>query len=109
MNPYPCQRRGHARDKGSLRVVLRCRISFRALPPWPGKKESFPVLVRPSYVLSGAAMRVCQDMDELERFLRTAAVVAPDFPVVPAGAKGRSSEGNSTSASRVPLLKSCKS
>jgi carbamoyl-phosphate synthase large subunit len=46
------------------------------------KKESFPVLVRPSYVLSGAAMRVCQDMDELERFLRTAAVVAPDFPVV---------------------------
>ena len=43
------------------------------------------MLVRPSYVLSGAAMRVCQDMEELERFLRTAAVVAPDFPVVPAG------------------------
>jgi biotin carboxylase len=45
-------------------------------------KESFPVLVRPSYVLSGAAMRVCNDAEELERFLRTAAVVAPDYPVV---------------------------
>jgi carbamoyl-phosphate synthase/aspartate carbamoyltransferase len=45
-------------------------------------RTSFPVLVRPSYVLSGAAMRVCNDIDELERFLRTAAVVAPDYPVV---------------------------
>jgi carbamoyl-phosphate synthase small subunit len=42
----------------------------------------YPVLVRPSYVLSGAAMRVCSDVDELERFLNTAAVVAPDYPVV---------------------------
>jgi carbamoyl-phosphate synthase small subunit len=42
----------------------------------------YPVLVRPSYVLSGAAMRVCNDVDELERFLNTAAVVAPDYPVV---------------------------
>jgi len=43
---------------------------------------SYPVLVRPSYVLSGAAMRVVNDVDELERFLNTAAVVAPDYPVV---------------------------
>ena len=45
-------------------------------------KVGFPVLVRPSYVLSGAAMRVVNDVDELARFLNTAAVVAPDYPVV---------------------------
>lgn len=45
-------------------------------------EHSFPVLVRPSYVLSGAAMRVVDNYDDLQRFLRTAAVVAPDFPVV---------------------------
>ena len=45
-------------------------------------KVGFPVLVRPSYVLSGAAMNVCSNMDELERFLQLAANVSEDHPVV---------------------------
>ncbi len=42
----------------------------------------FPVLVRPSYVLSGAAMNVCSNNDELDRFLRLAANVSKEHPVV---------------------------
>ncbi len=42
----------------------------------------YPVLVRPSYVLSGAAMNVCSNSDELERFLRLAANVSKKHPVV---------------------------
>lgn len=42
----------------------------------------FPVLVRPSYVLSGAAMNVCSNKDELERFLKLAANVSKKHPVV---------------------------
>ncbi|MBD5255402.1 MAG: carbamoyl-phosphate synthase (glutamine-hydrolyzing) large subunit [Barnesiella sp.] len=42
----------------------------------------FPVLVRPSYVLSGAAMNVCSNEDELHRFLQLAANVSKDHPVV---------------------------
>ena len=42
----------------------------------------FPVLVRPSYVLSGAAMNVCSNTDELHRFLRLAANVSKKHPVV---------------------------
>lgn len=42
----------------------------------------FPVLVRPSYVLSGAAMRVCSNNEELERFLRPAAGMSRGIPVV---------------------------
>ncbi len=42
----------------------------------------YPVLVRPSYVLSGAAMNVCSNDDELERFLRLAANVSHEHPVV---------------------------
>ncbi len=42
----------------------------------------FPVLVRPSYVLSGAAMNVCSNKEELERFLQLAANVSEDHPVV---------------------------
>ena len=45
-------------------------------------RVGFPVLVRPSYVLSGAAMNVCSNRDELERFLRLAANVSEDHPVV---------------------------
>lgn len=45
-------------------------------------KVGFPVLVRPSYVLSGAAMNVCSNSDELERFLKLAANVSEDHPVV---------------------------
>jgi len=45
-------------------------------------KVGFPVLVRPSYVLSGAAMNVCSNRDELERFLQMAANVSAEHPVV---------------------------
>ena len=45
-------------------------------------KVGFPVLVRPSYVLSGAAMNVCSNQEELERFLKLAANVSKKHPVV---------------------------
>ena len=46
------------------------------------EKVGFPVLVRPSYVLSGAAMNVCSNQEELERFLKLAANVSKAHPVV---------------------------
>ncbi len=46
------------------------------------ERVGFPVLVRPSYVLSGAAMNVCSNRDELDRFLKLAANVSEDHPVV---------------------------
>ena len=46
------------------------------------EKVGFPVLVRPSYVLSGAAMNVCSNKEELERFLKLAANVSKKHPVV---------------------------
>ena len=46
------------------------------------EKVGFPVLVRPSYVLSGAAMNVCSNQEELERFLQLAANVSQKHPVV---------------------------
>lgn len=45
-------------------------------------KVGYPVLVRPSYVLSGAAMNVCYDEEELENFLKMAAEVSKEYPVV---------------------------
>lgn len=45
-------------------------------------RVGFPVLVRPSYVLSGAAMNVCSNEEELVRFLKLAANVSEDHPVV---------------------------
>ncbi|MDY4926236.1 MAG: carbamoyl-phosphate synthase (glutamine-hydrolyzing) large subunit [Prevotella sp.] len=45
-------------------------------------KVGYPVLVRPSYVLSGAAMNVCHDFDELQRFLAAASEVSKEYPVV---------------------------
>ena len=61
--------------------------AWRALTSLDDIKEfveevGFPVLVRPSYVLSGAAMNVCYDDEELERFLKMATEVSKDFPVV---------------------------
>ena len=61
--------------------------AWRALTSLEDIKEfvsevGFPVLVRPSYVLSGAAMNVCYDNEELERFLKMATEVSKDFPVV---------------------------
>ncbi len=46
------------------------------------EKVGFPVLVRPSYVLSGAAMNVCSNQEELERFLQLAANISKKHPVV---------------------------
>ena len=46
------------------------------------QRVGFPVLVRPSYVLSGAAMNVCSNQEELERFLKLAANVSKKHPVV---------------------------
>lgn len=46
------------------------------------EKVGYPVLVRPSYVLSGAAMNVCSNREELERFLQLAANVSKKHPVV---------------------------
>ena len=46
------------------------------------KKVGYPVLIRPSYVLSGAAMNVCYNSDELETFLKLATNVSREYPVV---------------------------
>ena len=61
--------------------------AWRALTSYDDIKEfvakvGFPVLVRPSYVLSGAAMNVCYDEDELSRFLQMATEVSKEYPVV---------------------------
>ncbi len=45
------------------------------------ERVSFPVLVRPSYVLSGSAMNVCYNQPELERYVQEAAAVSPEHPV----------------------------
>lgn len=46
------------------------------------RQVGFPVLVRPSYVLSGAAMNICSNLEEMERFLNLAANVSKQHPVV---------------------------
>jgi carbamoyl-phosphate synthase large subunit len=46
------------------------------------EEVGYPVLVRPSYVLSGAAMNVCYDDEELKRFLAAASEVSKEYPVV---------------------------
>ena len=61
--------------------------AWRALTSLDDIKEfvsevGYPVLVRPSYVLSGAAMNVCYNNDELERFLKRATEVSKEYPVV---------------------------
>ena len=61
--------------------------AWRALTSLEDIKEfigevGYPVLVRPSYVLSGAAMNVCYSDEELERFLKLATEVSHEFPVV---------------------------
>jgi len=47
-----------------------------------GKRVGYPLLVRPSYVLSGAAMNTVYGEEEMEEFLQKAAVVSPDYPAV---------------------------
>ena len=61
--------------------------AWRALTSFEDIKDfvaqvGYPVLVRPSYVLSGAAMNVCYDDEELHRFLNMATEVSKEFPVV---------------------------
>ena len=61
--------------------------AWRALTSFDDVKQfvdevGYPVLVRPSYVLSGAAMNVCYDDEELHRFLNMATEVSKEFPVV---------------------------
>ena len=61
--------------------------AWRALTSFDDVKQfvdevGYPVLVRPSYVLSGAAMNVCYDYEELHRFLNMATEVSKEFPVV---------------------------
>ena len=61
--------------------------AWRALTSLDDIKEfigevGYPVLVRPSYVLSGAAMNVCYSDEELERFLKMATEVSKEYPVV---------------------------
>src|SRR5574344_519566 len=81
--------RAENRDKFSA-MLDRLGIdqpAWRALTSFDDIKSfveqvGFPVLVRPSYVLSGAAMNVCYSYDELERFLQMATEVSKDFPVV---------------------------
>jgi carbamoyl-phosphate synthase large subunit len=45
------------------------------------RRVGYPVLVRPSYVLSGSAMRVCYNQEQLERYTREASEVSPEYPV----------------------------
>ena len=46
-----------------------------------GERVGYPVLVRPSYVLSGSAMNVCYNKDELIQYVREASAVSPEYPV----------------------------
>src|SRR5574344_1423272 len=81
--------RAENRDKFSA-MLDRLGIdqpAWRALTSFEDIKSfveqvGFPVLVRPSYVLSGAAMNVCHSYDELERFLAMAREVSKEYPVV---------------------------
>ncbi|MCF0202073.1 MAG: carbamoyl-phosphate synthase (glutamine-hydrolyzing) large subunit [Bacteroidaceae bacterium] len=81
--------RAENRDKFSamLDKLAIDQPAWRALTSMEDIKEfvakvGFPVLVRPSYVLSGAAMNVCYSHEELERFLQMATEVSKEFPVV---------------------------
>ena len=81
--------RAENRDKFSamLDKLGVAQPAWRALTSHDDIKDfvnevGFPVLVRPSYVLSGAAMNVCYDYEELERFLKMATEVSKDYPVV---------------------------
>ena len=81
----------NAEDRDKFSAMLDCigvdQPEWSALTSMEGinafiEKVGFPVLVRPSYVLSGAAMNVCSNQEELERFLQLAANVSKKHPVV---------------------------
>ena len=82
-------------DNAEDRAKFSAMLTERGInqPEWSGltsmedigkfvDRVGFPVLVRPSYVLSGAAMNVCSNEDELKKFLQLAANVSVDHPVV---------------------------
>jgi len=82
-------------DNAEDRAKFSAMLTERGInqPEWSALKSiddidkfvdrvGYPVLVRPSYVLSGAAMNVCSNEDELHRFLQLAANVSEDHPVV---------------------------
>lgn len=46
------------------------------------EEVGYPVLIRPSYVLSGSAMRICYNETELKQFIKKAAVVSPEHPII---------------------------
>jgi len=70
-----CDRLGVDQPRWSQFVDLKDALKF-------AHEVEFPVLVRPSYVLSGAAMRVIDDEDQLRSFLQNASVVQQEYPVV---------------------------
>ena len=81
----------NAEDRAKFSTMLTCnninQPEWRALTSMDDINQfvdhvGFPVLVRPSYVLSGAAMNICSNREELERFLQLAANVSEDHPVV---------------------------
>ena len=65
---------------GILQPKWQSFISKKEAEKFAGK-YGFPVLVRPSYVLSGAAMRVCYSKEQLHNFISKAAVFSPEYPV----------------------------
>lgn len=70
-----CDRLGIDQPEWSQFIHLKDALVF-------AKAVSFPVLVRPSYVLSGAAMRVIDDEEQMTSFLTNASVVQQEYPVV---------------------------
>ena len=81
-----------AEDRSKFSALLRPTAEFLSLAGANSsqlaeakrfaEKIGYPVIVRPSYVLSGSAMRVAYDETSLENFLKLAAKVSPDHPVV---------------------------
>lgn len=80
-----------AEDRGKFSALLN-QLQIDQ-PPWQSvtsltkakdfaAEVGYPVLIRPSYILSGAAMNVVYDHDELEKYLQEASLVSPDHPVV---------------------------
>ncbi len=68
----------------SLRMAQPCWSKFESIDEARAfaKKVKYPVMVRPSYVLSGASMRVIWTTEQLEKFLKAATKVSPEYPVV---------------------------
>lgn len=87
--PAPCIDKAENRDAFSS-LLHELGIDQ---PPWQrvtslkkaiefAERVDYPVLIRPSYVLSGAAMNVVANEEELEKYLKEAAIVSPDHPIV---------------------------